>query len=306
MDFEALCTLGSFFVAWLFSAFAFPLAAVFWLKWGQTWLAVALVLYYGYRCIIPRTYWGWIHNKLTFSIKHHTYFKTQTTIFEDGLPPKPNDQALLCFHPHGILCCGWSVNGCGNIELLKSQITYLGTDVVFSLPVISDMLTWYGAGPASKSNMLRLMAAGKNLALLPGGFEEATFYRYGQHRVVTRRKGFMKYALQKGYAVYPVYTFGEERTFWAFSWLMERLVWLNKFKIPAVLFCGRFGSFMPDNRVHITTVIGSRIQLPKILDPSPADISEWHARYVTGLTNVFEKYKAQYAYEGASATLDVL
>lgn len=38
---------------------------------------------------------------------------------------------------------------------------------------------------------------GKNLAIIPGGFEEATLMEYGVERVVLKaRKGFIKYALR--------------------------------------------------------------------------------------------------------------
>lgn len=37
------------------------------------------------------------------------------------------------------------------------------------------------------------MAQGENVALLPGGFEEATLYKRGKHRLYLRkRKGFIK------------------------------------------------------------------------------------------------------------------
>jgi hypothetical protein len=44
---------------------------------------------------------------------------------------------------------------------------------------------------------LPLSLKGKSLAIIPGGFEEATLMEYGVERVVlTSRKGFIKYALR--------------------------------------------------------------------------------------------------------------
>ena len=45
------------------------------------------------------------------------------------------------------------------------------------------------------------------------------------------RKGLVKYALQHGYALTPVYTFGENRTYWAFSGLLRLRLWINSFQV---------------------------------------------------------------------------
>ncbi|CAH0518645.1 unnamed protein product [Peronospora belbahrii] len=59
--------------------------------------------------------------------------------------------------------------------------------------------------------MQRIMRTGQNLCLLPGGFQVATLYQRGKHRVyIQKRFGFIKLALQHGYNIYPAYTFGED------------------------------------------------------------------------------------------------
>ena len=46
---------------------------------------------------------------------------------------------------------------------------------------------------------MRGAGEGKNVALIPGGFQEATLYARGEHRVfIKQRKGFIKYALRHG------------------------------------------------------------------------------------------------------------
>mmetsp|Transcript_19297 Transcript_19297/g.53799 ORF Transcript_19297/g.53799 Transcript_19297/m.53799 type:complete len:114 (+) Transcript_19297:940-1281(+) len=112
------------------------------------------------------------------------------------------------------------------------------------------MLTWYRCAPVSARAMKSKMRRNENIALLPGGFQEATLYTYGKHLVyIKRRKGFIKYALQYGYKVYPCYTFGEERTYLQLPGFNAIRLWLNKFHIPTVLFIGRF-FLMPDNQVR--------------------------------------------------------
>lgn len=54
----------------------------------------------------------------------------------------------------------------------------------------------WGVGSASSQNVKELMKEGKNIGLLPGGFEEATITSPNELRCwITHRKGFIKYAL---------------------------------------------------------------------------------------------------------------
>ena len=64
-------------------------------------------------------------------------------------------------------------------------------------------------------------------------------YRYGEESVyIKKRKGFIKYALRYGYRVHPVYSFGENDTYYTFHWFPKTRMMLNKYKIPAILFFG--------------------------------------------------------------------
>ena len=61
------------------------------------------------------------------------------------------------------------------------------------------------------------MTERRHVALLPGGFEEASIVEPGRERVyVRRRKGFVKLALRYGYTIYPIYTFGESEAYRTF------------------------------------------------------------------------------------------
>ena len=197
---------------------------------------------------------------------------------------KENASCLFTFHPHGILCCGWSLCGSMSLELSKANIYFMGTDVLFSLPLISDMLTWYHSGAANKENMIARMKKGENLALLPGGFEEATIFAYGKHRVyIKRRAGFIKYALQHGYKILPTYTFGEEYTYYNISSFLKLRMYFNTFKLPGVAFFGQwFAPFMPLGDAELTTVVGTPLQLPTIQNPSKEDVALWHGKVGKG------------------------
>mmetsp|Transcript_67133 Transcript_67133/g.212493 ORF Transcript_67133/g.212493 Transcript_67133/m.212493 type:complete len:336 (+) Transcript_67133:1643-2650(+) len=199
--------------------------------------------------------------------------RTQRVVFdgegaEDEM--KPGASKLFAFHPHGILCVGWTVAWCMEV-MRKADVTWLTADILFRLPVISDMLTWFACEGASKGTITRRMREGANLAILPGGFDEAALFKRGEHRVfIKERKGFVKYALQHGYTLHPVYCFGDELSFYTFNGLERLRMWVASFKIPCVIFWG-YAGFMPDPSLEITVVVGKGIELPKIPQPTQGE-----------------------------------
>lgn len=79
------------------------------------------------------------------------------------------------------------------------------------------------------------MKKGSDIAILPGGFEEATLYRYNRHRIyIKKRTGFIKYALQYGYYIIPTYTFGEELNYYNFTKFYSLRLFLNRYQIPGM------------------------------------------------------------------------
>jgi 2-acylglycerol O-acyltransferase 2 len=109
--------------------------------------------------------------------------------------------------------------------------------------------------------------------------------------VLKRKTGFIKYALQFGYKVAPVYVFGEEKTLWKIDVLPKRFaMWLNKFNIPATVFFGKYG-LLPDDDIDLRVVVGEPLVLPCIPSPSAEEVSKHHARYVKALRGLFDRHK---------------
>ena len=65
------------------------------------------------------------------------------------------------------------------------------------------------------ASTLTLIRRGADLSLTPGGFEEATLSSGGaaERVYVTKRAGFLKYCLEHGVSVCPVYAFGEKHLY---------------------------------------------------------------------------------------------
>ena len=80
---------------------------------------------------------------------------------------------------------------------------------------------------------------------------------------INNRLGFIKYALKYGYTLRPVIVMNEHK---AFSTLDVKLKWrlfLNKLKIPAVIYWCRYWIAFPPN-IPMHTVVGKGIKSEKV------------------------------------------
>jgi Diacylglycerol acyltransferase len=67
---------------------------------------------------------------------------------------------------------------------------------------------------------------------------------------------------------------------------------LNRYGIPAILIWGHpFVPFLPKSNVDLRIAIGPPIQLPRIDNPTPMDVTQWHTRYMDELLNLFYNYQ---------------
>lgn len=128
------------------------------------------------------------------------------------------------------------------------------------------------------------MKAKKSIGLTPGGFEEATLTTPKQLRVYIKdRKGFIKYALQHNYTIYPVLTYNEHKAFWTFDYFNKIRLAINRLKVPAVLFgMGFLWLYLPLN-LEIANIVGKGIKRkPENAhkDITHEEINEIHGQYI--------------------------
>ena len=127
----------------MYTARALPLlAAAFWLA---------------YRVLCPARPWPALRR--LFCLDASPYFASQRLMFagDKGAAPPADDARMLCFHPHGMLCCGWTVANAG-AALRSAAVTWLAADVLFLLPGIADFLRWNATEGVGGANLRRLMA----------------------------------------------------------------------------------------------------------------------------------------------------
>lgn len=303
MHWLGLAKMLIFLSAWLGGALVFPLALL--LAWWKNYIPVYILLfYYAFRAIFPAKRSDAIREFM--GICETPYFRQQKVVFDDGAsPPEPDSSTMLAVGPHGVLTQGWCFTNTTTL-FTKSKISWLIAEILLYLPFCKDFMVWGGSAPCTAPYLKKLMSAGSNIALLPGGFEEATLYQHGKHQLYLRkRKGFIKYALQYNYNIQMGYVFGEELCYWTLEVMPSVMLWLNKFKLPGVIFYGSY-FFLPNPDVDLTVVISAPMELPHIPNPTSEDVDKYHEIYIEKITSLFNKHKGNYAAEGEKAVLHIV
>lgn len=228
-------------------------------------------------------------------------------------PLRHDGPFLLAYHPHGMFAWGYFAHGGMHTAInpmgKPASVVGLITSSLVRQPLFRFVFTrTLGVlESASKASVVGIMRARRNFGILPGGFHEATICEHGKDRVyIKKRFGFIKYALQFGYAVYPVYTFGEADTYrqpgGGYGWRLA----LNDRDLPAILPFGKWWCpLLPQWDVGLHTVVGKRLVLPQIESPTTEDVAKWHAAYVAALKELFDRNKASLSARGAAAELDI-
>lgn len=228
----------------------------------------------------------------------YNFFKENGLILEEEISENMN---MFCFHPHGILVMSLPFSCLRHPILYKAKM--LASRAICYTPLSGIFLKWLGGYEVSPNKFKEYLTNGDNICFSPGGFEEATISDHRKDRVFVRsRKGFIKYALEFGYKLYPCYTFNENKAYYTYNGLEKFRLWVNKFKFPAAIFMGKYWIF-PRDDLKFYTVMGKGIQCPKIDHPTNEQIDEFHQKYIEELKRIFYTYKEKY---GGSEQLEVL
>lgn len=146
------------------------------------------------------------------------------------------------------------------VSLSNRQV---GARVLFSIPVLREFSTWFGAIDAGKPTCEAVLRAGANLVVYPGGLDEANGVdSTGSDAVTLRtRTGFIRLAISHQVPVLPTFCFGELDAVQAVRPIPAGLAgWLRrKFRFSSNVFVGRFGLPIP-RRVPFNLCIGEPIR----------------------------------------------
>jgi len=213
---------------------------------------------------------------------------------------------MYAFHPHGIWSPGWIVTCVWNKTFHKYAgfCNYAVDHVLRDKGLLARFIADAFEGPhGALINNFRWtwkekMEAGENICCTIGAHQECIRFEYGKEFVdVMRRKGFIKYCLQYGYRIQPIYCFGESKTHVTLDckWYMRFRLMIGDIGWTAPPFF--FGSWLfcplPLMNVELLTFVGPPLELPHIKQPTQAEIDEWHMKYVEALVALFDKHKAE-------------
>lgn len=225
----------------------------------------------------------------------------------------PGCNYLFGFHPHGVLVAGGFGNFCTEATGFSQLFPGLTPHLLmlpfwFRVPLFRDYIMAGGLVSSEKASLAHLMScpAGGSVAVVAvGGASEALDARPGALTLqVLKRKGFIKLALKHGARLVPVFSFGENELFdqlpnptgSTLRRLQERLQCIMGVALPMFHARGVFQynwGLLPYRR-PIHTVVGCPLPVVQTPSPSSEDIDHLHARYLEGLTQLFEEHKQKY------------
>lgn len=287
--------IGTFIITWVSSIFS-PLLLIAALVNGYYSVAVVigLVSIAAYTPWEPSTISQLVKN--TINNYHPLYYSSCRMEFEQELPSQrrlggAKSPTFYAVHPHGAFSLGWA-----NLYTAPcmSHVRFCFAPALYLTPFFRLFSRCAGRpGTADKADMTRYMKRGEDLALPPGGFEEATLTSLDTDRVyIKKRTGFIRLCLQYGYSVVPVYAFGERRLFWNLQGFWPFRLGLNRFAIPAIVIWGNpLLPLLPRHSVDLRIVGGAPIQLPRIENPTKQDVEYWHGKYVAALLKLYDDHK---------------
>ncbi|XP_072032971.1 diacylglycerol O-acyltransferase 2-like [Amphiura filiformis] len=184
----------------------------------------------------------------------------------------------------------------------------LGLNGFFKFPIVSDVIMLSGLCAASRESfdwILGKTGPGSAVVIVAGGgveVLEAIPKHYALY--LSRRKGFIRKALQHGAHLVPVYSFGETDVYDQHPYEEDGLIrWLqvrvNKIVgYPPAMFHGRgvfnYNAGILPYRRSIDTVVGEPIPVERNSDPSAEDINQLHEKYVKALVALFDEHKTEF------------
>ena len=209
-----------------------------------------------------------------------------------GLKTSYEHPVMFVFHPHGIFTVSWLLSRfCPDLRNVYGCVANIFEYTM--MPRVIDLLFANGGvvTSADKSTMTAIMKKGCNIAICPGGFEEASLHIHTENRLyIQNKKGFIKMCMVHGYKPVIVFGFGENNTYYNLQGMRKLRLWFAKKGIPTTIFCG-FMYLFPRSSLKIRCILSDPIDLPHIPNPTIDDVRKYHSLYITSLKQFYENYR---------------
>lgn len=205
---------------------------------------------------------------------------------------------IFCIVPHGVIPLG--IDYAIFDKLGAGRCNWVAAPVLFKLPFFRSYLERVGAMPANAANIRAALARNENVAIVldgVAGMFQATTERQ-EVAYLLKRKGIVKFALESGASLVPVYGFGHSELWTKLLdpfRLFERIS--TSLDISLVPFFGLGGwPLGPTNRVPLAMVFGQPLECPQKPVPSQGEIDCYHTHLLDSFKETFDKHKAAYGW----------
>jgi len=246
------------------------------------------------------SFWNWVLGRYK-----------PTILLEEGHKPDSSRQAIVAGWPHAILSGSHALTMCDVAGFFSRRIyTHKKRDLsacaVFKIPFAREVLLALGNIDASKSVAAKALRDGYSLGIIPGGEREQMMTEYGRFKIfLTRRKGFVKLAVEHGVDIIPYFVFGETHAYLTSNFLLDFRQWLcRKTQIAIPIFynwfwCIPLPFIYQENPKPLVVCFGRTIRVAKLTrsDPHFRDaVDKVHKEVIMEVQRIFESRKRDLGY----------
>lgn len=221
-------------------------------------------------------------------------FESIAEISDDELREslKEKKNYILATQPHGVISfCGM----CSAINTPKDLrgIETAAASILLKFPILKNVMGIFGLFDASSRNFKKKIQKGGiegSVVVYVGGIAELFKSSRKEERLyLSKRKGFIKYALHYGVDIIPLYLFGNTSVLTVVKNGPIASI-SRKFQMAVTYFWGKYNLPIPRDD-KLLYVRGKPLGIPHIPDPSSEDIDKWHAKYCEEVVRLFDTYK---------------
>ena len=218
----------------------------------------------------------------------------------------PTDTRYIFAHfPHAVYPMGsfLSFPLCGDPATgVPAPMEGLVASVLLRVPIFKHIFGGLGCHSADKATMMALLrhsSVGIIVEGIAGVFQGAC--PAAERVYLTRRKGFVKAAIQSGAPLVPVYHLGASQLLSVSG--NDNLS--RRWRLTVACFWGAGGLPLP-RRHDIISLVGKPIPVVQADSPDQASIDAYHAQFTAALVGLFDQHKHLLGPEWAGKELEVV
>ncbi|WIA15065.1 hypothetical protein OEZ85_001763 [Tetradesmus obliquus] len=243
---------------------------------------------------------------MRYIVSHAEAYFPITVVCDGGATFSRDTSYVIGLEPHSALPTAmpstFSLQSTLLPDGLRGRTHGLASSICFQIPLVRHLYWWIGIRPITRHSMRRLLHKRRNVVLVPGGVQECLYMQKDcETAFLSKRKGFIRIAMQCGSPVVPCFAFGQGGTY---SWyrpgpplLSEAFVQAASRRmgmVPLAL-VGRWGTPAPINS-PMTVVFGKPIDVPHKEHPTDAELQQYLDKYIAAMQDIFARHKAAAGY----------